>query len=126
MATPLAKVEGLGSAKGGTRHWWQQRASALALLPLTVWFVVSMASLAGADHGTLVTWMRLPLVTALLVLFIGLLFFHFQLGARVVIEDYVPDERGKFLALAALNAFVWVFGLLAMLPVLRIFFEGAS
>ncbi|HXV74037.1 MAG TPA: succinate dehydrogenase, hydrophobic membrane anchor protein, partial [Sphingomonadales bacterium] len=61
METPLAKVRGLGSAKAGTRHWWLQRVSALALLPLTVWFAVSLAALAGADHATLIAWARMPL-----------------------------------------------------------------
>lgn len=121
MQTPLAKVRGLGSAKSGTRHWWQQRVTALALFPLTVWFVVSIAALAGADHGALVTWIRMPLVAVLLVLFLGLLFYHFQLGVRVVIEDYIHHERAKILFLAALNAFAWILGLLAVLSILRIF-----
>jgi len=126
MTTPLGNAGGLGSAKSGTRHWWHQRITALALFPLTVWFVVSMAALAGADHGALVIWVRLPLVSVLLVLFIGLVFYHFQLGARVVIEDYVHPERGKILCLAALGAFVWIFGLLTLLSVLRISFGGGA
>lgn len=121
MKTPLAIVRGLGSAKAGTHHWWQQRVSALALIPLTIWFLVSAAGLAGADHQTLLIWLRHPLTTALLLLFVFFLFYHFRLGVRVVIEDYLHQQHSKLAAMALLNAFVWILGLLTMLSVVRIF-----
>lgn len=121
MRTPIAKAKGLGSAKSGTAHWWRQRLTALGLLPLVVWFVVSMVSLTGADYETMLIWLRFPLVSVLLLIFIALLFYHFRLGLQVVIEDYIASERAKVLSLFVTDAFVWIAGLWAALSVLRVY-----
>src|SRR3546814_6816815 len=92
MRTPLGRIRGLGSAKDGTGHWWAQRVTALALVPLTVWFVASVIGMAGADHASFVAWIASPLVAGLMILLIVATFHHAQLGLQVIIEDYVHDE----------------------------------
>ncbi len=90
--TPLARIRELGSAKEGVRNWWMQRLTAVALVPLSLWFVVSILSMVGADHAAVSQWIGSPLVTVLLILFIVALFYHAQLGMQEIIEDYVHTE----------------------------------
>jgi succinate dehydrogenase / fumarate reductase membrane anchor subunit len=102
MRSPLGRAIGLGSAKEGVEHWWAQRISALALVPLTVWFVVAIIGLAGADHARFVAWVRDPVAAILLVLLLIATFYHGALGLQVVIEDYVENETLRFGLLAAI------------------------
>ena len=83
--TPLGQVRGLGSAKEGSHHWWVQRLTAVALVPLSLWFVVSLISLSQADYPSVVAWLSSPLVTVLLLCLIWALFHHAQLGIQVVL-----------------------------------------
>jgi succinate dehydrogenase / fumarate reductase membrane anchor subunit len=92
MRTPLARVRGTGSAKYGVHHWWAQRLSAIALVPLFLWFVASMTAVATADYATAVAWVRSPLNSSLLALLIAAVFYHAQLGMQVVFEDYVSSH----------------------------------
>ncbi len=89
LNTPLRQVLGLGSAKSGVHHWWLQRLTSIALVPLGIWFVVSLASLPGLDHATVVAWIGQPLTALLLVLLVLTAAWHSRLGVQVVIEDYV-------------------------------------
>ncbi len=89
MRTPLARVRGDGSAKSGAHHFWAQRLSALALIPLFLWFVASLAAVATADYATAVEWIRSPWNSALLILLIVATFHHGHLGMQVVFEDYI-------------------------------------
>ena len=86
---PLATARGLGSAKGGTAHWWALRLSSVALLVLTPWFVVWALGLVGADQYTVRQAVARPLNASLMIAFVLSLFWHSQLGQQVVIEDYV-------------------------------------
>ena len=98
LRTPIARARGLGSAKEGTRHWWMQRLTAIALVPLTVWLVASFVAIGAADHARTVLWIRSPAVGIALLLTIAALFHHAQLGMQVVIEDYVHprgEEAGR-------------------------------
>jgi succinate dehydrogenase / fumarate reductase membrane anchor subunit len=107
MKTPLGHVRGLGSAKGGTHHWWMQRVTAIALVPLVIWFVASMVGLIGADRATVVFWLKLPVPAVLMVLFMVTGFYHLKLGLQVIIEDYVHAECVKVSALL-LNSFACI------------------
>ncbi len=93
--TPLARARGLGSAKSGTHHWWMQRLTAVALVPLSLWFVASLIALATADHATVIAWLHSPLVAILCCALIVAIFYHGQLGLQVVVEDYVHTESLK-------------------------------
>lgn len=99
LRSDLARVRGLGSAKEGTGHWWAQRLTAIALVPLSLWFVASVIALAGADLATVRGWIADPFVAVLLVVLIAATFHHAQLGLQVVIEDYVHGHGAKALAL---------------------------
>jgi succinate dehydrogenase / fumarate reductase membrane anchor subunit len=124
LRTPLSRARGLGSAKQGVHHWWAQRLSAIALIPLVVWFAVSLVTLSGADYGVVRSWIGAPLVMVLLILTIAVGLHHAQLGMQVVIEDYVHADGPK-LALIVLVRFVAVFfGLAAIVAILRIGFGG--
>lgn len=120
LKTPLKEARGLGSAKDGVHHWMVQRISAIALIPLTLWFITSLISLLGADYETVQHWMSIPLVSVLLVLFIATLFYHSELGVQVVIEDYVSG-KGARLAFLLLSRFAHLFlavsGIVAVLSV---------
>lgn len=92
MRTPLAQVRGDGSAKSGAHHWWAQRLSAIALIPLFLWFVASLAAVATADYATAVAWISSPWNSALLILLIVATFHHAHLGMQVVLEDYISTH----------------------------------
>lgn len=124
MRTPLARVRGLGSAKEGVHHWWAQRLTAIALVPLSLWFVVSVAGLAGMDHAEAAAWVGSPTVTVLLVLLVAATFWHAQLGVQVVIEDYVHNEAVKLVALIAVKFAAVLLAVATIVAVLRLAFGG--
>jgi succinate dehydrogenase / fumarate reductase membrane anchor subunit len=97
--TPLGRVLGRGSAKNGVHHWWAQRVSAVALVPLALWFLLSLLALPGFDHGSVTAWTAAPWHAVLLCLFIGTVSWHSQLGVQVVIEDYVHGHGLKVFSL---------------------------
>ncbi len=124
MRTPMGRVRGLGSAKDGFHHWWMQRLTAVALVPLVLWFVVSVAGMAGMDHAAAVAWIGSPAVTVLLVLLIAATFWHAQLGVQVVIEDYVHGEGCKLAALIAVKFAAVLLAVATIVAVLRLAFGG--
>ena len=121
--TPLARARGLGSAKEGVHHWWMQRLTAIALIPLVVWFAISLVMLSGAEYQVVRAWIASPLVMLMLILTIGIGLQHAQLGLQVVWEDYT---EGAFrVVMIVLTKFLAVlFGLGAIVAVLRIGFGG--
>ncbi|MDG2242749.1 MAG: succinate dehydrogenase, hydrophobic membrane anchor protein [Rhodospirillaceae bacterium] len=92
LRSALGRARGLGSAKEGTHHWWLQRVTAIALVPLTMWLVASIVALSGFGHEAFVVWFGRPLNATLIILFLGVSFHHAQLGMQVVIEDYVSHH----------------------------------
>jgi succinate dehydrogenase / fumarate reductase membrane anchor subunit len=122
MRTPLSKVRGLGSAKSGTDHFWKQRMTAVANVPLTLAFVFIVLSLLGKSHATVDATLGSPLVAIILLLFILSGVIHMKLGLQVVIEDYIPEEGPKILALMANTFFSVAIGLAATFAVLKIAF----
>ena len=120
LRTPLAKVRGLGSAKDGTEHFWMQRLTAVALVPLTVWFVISVIAHIGADYGAFIAWLSSPLSGGLMILLVVATFYHAMLGLQVVIEDYVHTEWKKFASLIAMKFFCAFLGVIGVLSILKI------
>jgi len=121
--TPLSRARGLGSAKEGVHHWWMQRVTAIALIPLVVWFAISLVMLSGADYAVARAWIGSPLVMVLLTLTIGVGLYHGQLGLQVVWEDYTDGALRVFMIL--FTKFIAVlFGLGAILAIMRIGFGG--
>lgn len=124
MRTPLGRVRGLGSARNGTHHWWMQRVTAVALVPLAVWFVASLVGLVGADYETVTLWVGQPVVAVLLILFLLTGFYHLKLGLQVVVEDYVHGEGAKVAALMAITFGCILVGALSIFAVLQIAFTS--
>ena len=124
LRTPLSRARGLGSARQGVHHWWAQRITAVALIPLVVWFAISLVMMSGADYDVVRAWVGSPVVMVLLILTITIGLHHGQLGMQEVVEDYVHSE-GLKLALIVLLRFTAVFfGLAAIVAILRIGFGG--
>jgi len=122
--TPLARARGLGSAKDGVGHWWAQRLTAIALIPLVVWFAISLVMLSGADYTVVRAWIGSPLVMMLLGLTIAVGLHHAQLGMQVVIEDYVGGNGWKLALIVIVKFIAVLFGLGAIVAILRIGFGG--
>ena len=95
MRSPLGRVIGLGSAKEGVEHWWLQRITAVALVPLSLWFVIAIIRLVGADSDGVRDWVGNPLPAIMLVLLLIATFYHAALGLYVVVEDYIHAELTK-------------------------------
>ena len=120
MRTPLARVRGSGAAKSGTGHFWHQRLTAIANVPLAIAVVIILVSLLGRSHSFVIQIVGSPLVAIVMLLFIGSMTYHMKLGMQVIIEDYVHDERWKFVALIANIFFSIAVGLSVVYAVLKI------
>jgi succinate dehydrogenase / fumarate reductase membrane anchor subunit len=104
MSTPLGRVRGLGTARSGTQHFWRQRLTAVANVPLTVAFILIVVGLLGRNHAAVVQILGSPLVAVIMLLFLLSVTMHMRIGMQVIIEDYVHDEATK-LALLMANTF---------------------
>jgi len=118
----LGRVRGLGSAKEGVHHWWMQRLSAIALVPLTIWFVASLVCHTGAGYDAVSAWLASPVIFGLMVLLIAATFYHAALGLQVIIEDYVHREAAKIAALLLMKFTCGVLALAAIVALLVIAF----
>ena len=96
MRSPLGRVLGLGSAKEGVEHWWMQRLTAIAMVPLAIWFTTCALGMIGADRAAMVVWMHSPMAAVFAILLIVAAIYHLALGLQVVIEDYGHSEGWKF------------------------------
>jgi len=122
--TALGRVRGLGSAMSGTDHWWHQRVTAVALVPLVIWFVTSIVGLVGADYAVVVAWLRNPLVAIIMVLLLSATYYHLRLGLQVVIEDYVHDQALKVTARVGVDFFCIALAAACVFAVLKLAFGG--
>jgi succinate dehydrogenase / fumarate reductase membrane anchor subunit len=120
MRSALGRVRGLGSAKGGTHHWWLQRLTSIALLPLTIWFAFSGALLAGASYEQAIAWIGRPWNAVLLLATIAAAFHHTAAGLQVVIEDYANHEWTKLSSILVVKAICALLAIASALAVLRI------
>ena len=119
IRTPLAKVRGLGSAKEGTGHFWMQRVTALANVPLTLFLAVLIARYAGADYATVKAVIQQPLVSIMLLLLVLSGIYHMRIGMQVIIEDYVHSEGSKLFCLMLNTFFAIAIGLTCTYAVLK-------
>ena len=124
MRSPLGRVMGLGSAKEGVEHWWMQRLTSIALVPLALWFVASVIGMLGADHASFVAWLSSPIAATLMVLTIGATFYHAQLGVQVVIEDYIHGEGAKLAAIVIIKLAALALAVAGILAVLMVAIGG--
>ena len=122
LRSPMGRVLGLGSAKDGTAHWWAQRVSAVALIPLTLWFLFSLLMLPAFDYDTLRTWLSVPISGFLALLLVAVLAYHSYLGTIVIVEDYVTATGMKVLTLLVLRFLYVLCGGAGIFAILRVVF----
>ena len=117
LRSPLSEARGLGSAKDGVHHWWVQR-----LIPLSLWFVFSIARYHLADYSTMIAWLHNPYAAVALVLYFIALFYHSMLGVQVVIEDYVATEWLKIGSIVLMKFVHFALGAASVFAVLKVAF----
>lgn len=122
--TPLARAQGLGSAKTGTGHWWLQRVTAVALIPLSFWLISLLDLSLNAPFSETVSWLSSPFNTVCVVSWILAVFYHAALGVQVVIEDYVSTEWMKIVSVWSVNLIFMFLGLAALIAIFRIILTG--
>ncbi len=120
--TPLGQVLGLGSAKAGTEHWWHQRVTAIAGIPLVVFLIGYILVHQGASRAEIVASMQNPVVALLMALTILNLVWHMRLGLQVVIEDYIHTDHTKYFLLLLNTFFAWVMALAGVYSILKMSF----
>lgn len=118
--TPLARAKGLGSAKSGTGHWWLQRVTAVALVPLSFWLIKFLRLSLTAPYQQTVDWLASPVNTVCIIAWIVAVFYHAALGLQVVIEDYVAPEGVKIASIWAVNLAFLFLAMAALLAVFRV------
>src|SRR6478752_5243515 len=123
MSTPLARVRGLGAARSGTEHFWRQRVTAIANVPLVIAFVFIVVALLGRNHAAVVQILGSPLVAVIMLLFIISVTTHMRIGMQVIIEDYVHDEARKFILVIANTFFAVAVGLSSAFAILMLSFK---
>ena len=122
--SPLAKVRGLGSAKSGTLHWWMQRVTAVALIPLSYWLITFLNLSFHAPYQYMVVWLIAPVNTVCIIAWVLAAFYHAALGLQVVIEDYIAAEGIKIIAVWTVNISFFMLVLAAFVAVFRILLVG--
>lgn len=122
--SPLARVRGLGSAKSGTSHWWMQRVTAVALIPLSYWLITFLNLSLNAPYQQTVEWLAIPLNTLCIVAWVLAVFYHAALGLQVVIEDYIAAEGVKIAAVWTVNMSFLLLALAALIAVFRTLLIG--
>ncbi len=123
IQSPLAKARGLGAAKEGVHHWWIQRVTAIALIPLSLYFLYILPVLVMADYDSFILWIGQPLPAIAALLFIVIGFYHAVLGLQVVIEDYVSHELTRMLTIIATKIFFFFLGLASVYAVIALNFR---
>ena len=120
MRTPLAKVRGLGSAKSGVHHWWHQRLTAIAMVPLVLSAIYLVFRIAGSNYNQAILLLQNPFYAAILFLLIITGFWHCMLGIQVVIEDYVGSEWGRITSIMIVKAILILLATLSALSLFKI------
>lgn len=124
LRSSFDRTQGLGSAREGVGHWWMQRMTAVALVPLTLWFAASLIARARDDYGAFILWMRGPFTAVLMVLLLIALFYHMALGLQVVVEDYIHTDRIKVPVVVAIHLGSFALAIAGIVATLRIAFGG--
>ena len=124
MKTPLARAKGLGSARDGVHHWWHQRITAIANIPLVLWLVWNIVNLKGATYAEFTSWLAEPINAILMILLVVSSFYHAALGCQVIAEDYIHHEGLKIFKLLGIKLFFIATGIACVFSVLKIAFTG--
>jgi len=122
IRTPLARVLGRGAARSGTGHFWHQRVTAVANIPLTIAAIIILITLLGRNQAAVAQILGSPAVTIIMLLFVGSTVYHMKIGMQVIVEDYVHDESAKLTLLMANTFFTFAVGLAAVYGLLKLSF----
>ena len=120
LMSPLNRVLGLGAAKGAAEHWWLQRLTAVALIPLGLWFALALLALPTFDYAAVTAWVQRPVTSILLLCMIIAIGYHSALGVQVVVEDYVASHGGRVVTLIASTLAHVALSIAAVFAVLKI------
>ena len=120
MRSQLGRARGLGTAKSGAAHWWAQRLTAVALVPLTLWFICAALRLVGASHDELLAWIAGPVPVVLLIALVLASFYHLSLGLQVVIEDYITTEPARLITLVLTKGIIILLGITCLVSILKL------
>jgi succinate dehydrogenase / fumarate reductase membrane anchor subunit len=126
LRSPIGRVLGLGSAKEGVQQWWRQRLTSVALVPLSIWFAVSLLTLPSLDHATVRAWMSQSSTALLLIVFVVVAAWHSKLGVQVVVEDYVHGAGARTLTLVSLTFVHVLLAAAGVFSVLKVALRGLS
>jgi succinate dehydrogenase / fumarate reductase membrane anchor subunit len=126
LRSPIGRVLGLGSAKEGVQQWWLQRLTSVALVPLSIWFAVSLLTLPSLDHATVRAWMSQSSTALLLIVFVVVAAWHSKLGVQVVVEDYVHGAGARTLTLVSLTFVHVLLAAAGVFSVLKVALRGLS
>ncbi|WP_022951176.1 succinate dehydrogenase, hydrophobic membrane anchor protein [Leucothrix mucor] len=124
LRSPLSVAKGHGSAKDGTHHFWLQRVTAIALIPLIVWFCLSLAMMPTATYATVVDWMQSPFNSVMLILSIFAAFYHLALGLQVILEDYIANTNIRMFSILGMKLLCFFFAALGIFSVIKIAVGG--
>jgi len=124
MRSGLGRARGLGSAKSGTAHWWAERVTSVALVPLTLWFILVMYRLIGVPRSAIAAWASSPVNATLMIALILITFHHMALGLQVVIEDYVHTERTRLASILAMKGATGLLAIASLVAVLKLALAG--
>lgn len=124
VKSPLARARGLGSAHSGTEHWWHERLTSIAALPLCLWLIWAAATMPGWNYETFSAWLAAPLNAILMILSIIVLYYHAALGSRVIVEDYIHSEWFKMVKLVGIKLFFFATAVAAIFAVLKVALAG--
>ena len=124
MRSGLGKARGLGSAKAGTAHWWAERVTSIALVPLTLWFILVMLRLVAVPRAAVLAWAGNPVNATLLLALVIITFHHMALGLQVVIEDYVHAEKTRLASLLAMKGLTALLAIASIVAVLKLALAG--
>jgi succinate dehydrogenase / fumarate reductase membrane anchor subunit len=119
MRSQLGRARGTGAAHSGVHHWYAERITSIALVPLTLWFIFAVLRLVGAPQETVVDWAGRPVNATLLLALIAITFHHMQLGLQVIYEDYINAKWLMNIAILGTKAAALLLGLLASVAVLK-------
>jgi succinate dehydrogenase / fumarate reductase, membrane anchor subunit len=120
LRSELGRARGLGAAHAGPRHWWAQRLTAVALVPLSLWFIASVIRLEGASRADIIAWLHWPVALVLMLCLVVASFWHLEHGLRVVIEDYVHGNPTRVTLLLLQRGLCFVLALFCIIAVLRL------
>lgn len=120
MRSGLGRARGLGSAKSGTAHWWAERVTSIALVPLTLWFIMMMFRLVGVPRMTVMIWASNPINATLLLALVLITFHHMALGLQVVMEDYIHTEKTRLASILAMKGLTALLAIASVVAVLKL------